>query len=41
VRRYPVSVEPAAPGLAPGPYVAETYPVSVEAQYVVVEVGAE
>jgi nitrite reductase/ring-hydroxylating ferredoxin subunit len=41
VRRYQVSVEPAASGLAPGPYVAETYPVSVEEQYVVVEIGSE
>lgn len=41
VRRYPVNVEarPAEAGAArPGPYVAETYPVSVERQYVVVEV---
>jgi 3-phenylpropionate/trans-cinnamate dioxygenase ferredoxin subunit len=41
VRRYPVSVEPPGAGLAPGPYIAETYPVSVEAQYSVVEVGGE
>ena len=39
VRRYPVSVEAGGPGLVQGPYVAETYPVSVEAQYIVVEVG--
>jgi hypothetical protein len=26
-------------GLAKGPYVAETYPVSVEQQYIVVELG--
>jgi 3-phenylpropionate/trans-cinnamate dioxygenase ferredoxin subunit len=41
VRTYPVSVEPGgapAPGLQPGPYVAETYPVSVEQQWVVVEI---
>jgi 3-phenylpropionate/trans-cinnamate dioxygenase ferredoxin subunit len=38
VRRYQVSVEKATPGLQPGPYVAETFPVSVEHQYVVVEV---
>jgi 3-phenylpropionate/trans-cinnamate dioxygenase ferredoxin subunit len=48
VRRYPVTVEPGtslaagAPdgmsGLEKGPYVAETYPVSVEQQYIVVEV---
>jgi nitrite reductase/ring-hydroxylating ferredoxin subunit len=42
VRRYPVSVESAADLdglglLAPGPYRAETYPVSVERSYVVVE----
>ena len=49
VRQYDVTVEPAtaiasaqppAPGLEPGPYVAETYPVSIEQQYVVVEVRA-
>jgi nitrite reductase/ring-hydroxylating ferredoxin subunit len=51
VRRYDVSVEPGAQlltevktpagmeGLQPGPYVAETFPVSVEQEYVVVEVG--
>lgn len=39
VRRYDVSVENAEPGLQPGPYVAETFPVSVEKQYVVVDVG--
>ncbi|HEX5503938.1 MAG TPA: Rieske (2Fe-2S) protein [Thermomicrobiales bacterium] len=46
VRRYEVTIEPApgdepppAPGLAPGPYVAETYPVSVERRRVVVEIG--
>ena len=45
VRRYEVSIEgaaaPADPAGPPqreqGPYVAETYPVSVERQYVVVE----
>ena len=31
--------EPDMGGLAKGPYVAETYPVSVEQQYVVVELG--
>jgi nitrite reductase/ring-hydroxylating ferredoxin subunit len=41
VRRYQVSVEPAAQGLTPGPYVAETYPVSIESQYIVVEIGGE
>jgi 3-phenylpropionate/trans-cinnamate dioxygenase ferredoxin subunit len=50
VRRYTVTVEPGTalaaegadrmPGLEKGPYVAETYPVSVEQQYVVVEVPA-
>lgn len=39
VRRYDVSLESAKPGLQPGPYVAETFPVSVEKQYVVVDVG--
>ena len=47
VRRYEVTVEPGsavattelppAPGLAPGPYVAETYEVSVERQNVIVD----
>lgn len=32
------SLVPPAPGLEPGPYVAETYPVSVEENYVLVEV---
>jgi 3-phenylpropionate/trans-cinnamate dioxygenase ferredoxin subunit len=41
VRSYPVSVESGGPGLAQGPYVAETYPVVVEEQYIVVEVGGE
>ena len=36
VRNFPVSVEPGAT-LVEGPYVAETFPVSVEDQYVVVE----
>ncbi len=39
VRRYEVSVEPATSRLQPGPYVAETFPVSVEQHYVVVDVG--
>jgi nitrite reductase/ring-hydroxylating ferredoxin subunit len=42
VRRYEVSVVPGdftLEGLEKGPYVAETFPVSVEQQYVVVEVG--
>ncbi len=48
VRRYEVTVEPAsaattdapppAPGLEPGPYVAETYEVTVERRNVVVEI---
>jgi nitrite reductase/ring-hydroxylating ferredoxin subunit len=48
VRRYEVSVEPGnaliddpeapAPGKVRGPYVAETYPVTTEGRYVVVEV---
>lgn len=45
VRTYQVAVEqlgpavldPPAPGLEPGPYVAETYPVTVEQSYVVIE----
>ena len=50
VRRYDVSVTPGAalaeeveapaPGLEKGPYVAETYPVSVEQNYVVIEMPA-
>ena len=36
VRNYPVSVEPGA-RLVEGPYVAETFPVSVEDEYVVVD----
>jgi nitrite reductase/ring-hydroxylating ferredoxin subunit len=39
VRRYEVSVVPGMEGLVKGPYVAETFPVSVEQQYVVVEIG--
>jgi 3-phenylpropionate/trans-cinnamate dioxygenase ferredoxin subunit len=37
VKNYPVSVEPGA-RLVEGPYVAETFRVSVEADYVVVDV---
>jgi nitrite reductase/ring-hydroxylating ferredoxin subunit len=41
VRPYPVTVASGAAlteaGLQPGPYVAETYPVSVERQYVLVD----
>ncbi len=49
VRRYDISVEPgnalatdaASPlGKVPGPYVAETYPVVAEGQYLVVEVAS-
>ena len=32
------SLAPPAPGLVPGPYIAETFPVSVEESYVLVEV---
>jgi len=39
VRRYPVSVVPGFEGLRKGPYVAEMFPVTVEQQYVVVELG--
>jgi nitrite reductase/ring-hydroxylating ferredoxin subunit len=39
VRRYEVTVEEApAPGLVKGPYLVETYPVSVEGSYLVVDV---
>ncbi len=38
VRNYEVKVEPGQE-LAKGPYVAETYEVSVEQQYIVVEIG--
>ena len=37
IRQYPVSVAPGGE-LVKGPYVAETFPVSVEEQYVVVDV---
>jgi 3-phenylpropionate/trans-cinnamate dioxygenase ferredoxin subunit len=40
VRRYEVSVEEGAQGLQPGPYVAETFPVSVEKRYVLIEVSS-
>jgi len=50
VRRYAVSVEPGEalataddaplPGRVPGPYVAETYPVTAEGQYLVVEIAS-
>ena len=36
VRNFPVTVEPGA-RLVEGPYVAETFPVSIEDQYLVVE----
>ncbi len=46
VRRYDVHVEPGdtlaadtpVPGKVPGPYIAETYPVVAEGQYLVIEV---
>jgi nitrite reductase/ring-hydroxylating ferredoxin subunit len=40
VRRYEVTVEEAgpAPGLVKGPYLVETYPVSVEGSYLVVDI---
>lgn len=37
VKNYAVSVEPGT-RLVEGPYVAETFPVSVEGEYVVIEV---
>jgi nitrite reductase/ring-hydroxylating ferredoxin subunit len=37
VKTYPVSVEPGA-DLVKGPYVATTYPVSIEDDYVLVEI---
>jgi nitrite reductase/ring-hydroxylating ferredoxin subunit len=49
VRRYDVSVEPgdalattaaSIPGKVPGPYIAETYPVMAEGQYLVIEVAS-
>jgi len=49
VRRYDVRVEPGdalaaaeppMPGKVPGPYVAETYPVTADGQYLVVEVAS-
>jgi 3-phenylpropionate/trans-cinnamate dioxygenase ferredoxin subunit len=39
VRTYDVSIE-AGVELQKGPYVAETFPVSVEQQYVLVEIGS-
>jgi 3-phenylpropionate/trans-cinnamate dioxygenase ferredoxin subunit len=40
VRRYEVTVEEAAPapGMVKGPYLVETFPVSVEGRYLVVDV---
>jgi nitrite reductase/ring-hydroxylating ferredoxin subunit len=35
-----IAVEPGMEGLQPGPYQAETFPVEVEARYVVVLVGS-
>ncbi len=48
VRRYEVSVEAGeelaanapVPGKVPGPYVAETYPVTAEGQYLVIDVAS-
>ncbi len=50
VRRYEVSVEsgealtaaadPPLPGKVPGPYTAETYPVTAEGRYLVVEIAS-
>ena len=50
VRRYAVSVEPGEalataddaplPGRVPGPYVAETYPITAEGRYLVVEIAS-
>ena len=37
VRSYPVRIEPGET-LAKGPYVAETFPVTVEESYVLIEV---
>lgn len=34
----PAAIEPPTPELEPGPYVAETYPVTIEQSYVVIEV---
>jgi nitrite reductase/ring-hydroxylating ferredoxin subunit len=39
VRRYEVTLQPGVTGLQPGPYIAETFPVSIEQQYVLVEVA--
>lgn len=40
VRRYPVSVETVGTdGLQPGPYRVESFPVSVEEEYVIVDLG--
>ncbi len=38
VKPYPVTVETEVEGYQPGPYQAETFPVSVEDAYVVVEI---
>jgi hypothetical protein len=34
-----VNASPGVEGLQPGPYVAQTFPVSIEQQYVLVEIG--
>ena len=39
VQPFEVRVEPGSSVLQKGPYVAETYPVSVEREYLVVEIG--
>jgi 3-phenylpropionate/trans-cinnamate dioxygenase ferredoxin subunit len=40
-RTYDVSVEDLSPTRVKGPYVAETYPVTTEAEYVVVEIAPQ
>lgn len=39
VRPYPVSVESDVSGYQPGPFAAESYPVTVEAAYIVVDLA--
>ena len=41
VRPYPVSVESDVSGLQQGPFSAETYPTSIEASYIVVDLSAK
>lgn len=38
-RSLPASVEPGPPGMTPGPYTAETFEVTVEDRWVVVDTG--